>query len=582
MAHVTLLQNSWTGGELSPYLAGRIDSAPYKMGARTLENFIPMRQGPLRRRPGTYHAGTTRKPSSAYLKARLVEFVDTAGVSWVLEFTDLKCRIYSTSTPAIVGGPTELVTTIAEAELFEMRYVINAGALWIAHKSHKVQKIDYTVATTTWAISEPAFTGITFSVAGDYPAVIGFHAGRLVLGATTNFPTNIWLSMAYDSSGGTSRYTNFTVGSTWDSAISIQESDMGGTTLRWVASARKFIAGTNRRTWAETANSTASGATGTDFDLDIIGYTGSADVQGAQTENILAYIAANGQALRAMLFSTEGGGFQDFELTQACEHVLKPGVIDLRVQTDPDPIIWLVRSDGVLVSILIDTQNNTIAASRHTLGGSGLVESVAVAHTGAGDEIWLSVLRGTTRTVEYMKLHQDEDTSSIHYVDDGLHLTPASATVTGLSHLEGKVVAAVGDGAVLPEKTVASGQVVYSRSIDDIHIGYPFDSTLLMVRPEVPAQGTSQGKKKRVEEITLRLLNSAGGSTGQELTNLRDIIYLVAGSYLYGSAPGLFTGDIKLDFSGTVDEDADVYIVQRAPMPFTILAAMTKIALMEA
>ena len=578
MSYTTIMQNAFTGGELSPFLEGRIDLASYQGGARVMENFLPMRQGPLRRRPGTTHAGYTRKPGAAYLKARLVEFVDTAGVNWVLEFTDLKARIFSITTHAVVGAPTELVTTIAAGELFEFRYAINNGAIWIAHHSHKVQRIDYTVATTTWAISEPTFSGVTFSTSTNFPAVVAFHAGRLLLAATDTSPTGIWLSMAPDATTGAGRYTDFTIGTTVDKAIFIMESDMGGTSIRWATSARKCIVATNRRSWAETD---ASKPTPADFDLDGVGYGGSANIQGSQADNILAYVSSNLKALRIMVFSLESGGWQDLEVSKACEHILKPGIVDLRVQTDPETIIWLVRSDGVLVSFSIDTGDSIVAAARHTLGGGGLVESVAVVRGMGGDEVWMSVLRGSVRTVEWMFFRQDTDTTFLHYVDDGLHLTPGSKTVTGLSHLEGATVAAVGDGAVLPRKTVASGSVTYDRSITDIHIGYPYTSTLLMVRPETPGNGTSQGKRKRIEEITLRLNCSAGGSVGQDLEDLHEILYIVAGTYKYGSAPGLFTGDVKQDFSGTIDEDADVYIVQESPMPLTLLATMTKIDIME-
>jgi len=580
VSFTTLIQNAFSGGELSPLLEGRIDLSAYRGGARIMENFLPMRQGPLRRRPGSYHAGETRRisPLDPTLKARLVEFIDTSGANWVIELTDLKARVFSLATHAVVGAPTELVTTITEAELFQARYALNAGSLWITHHNHKVQRIDYNIGTATWSISEPTFTGVTFDSATNYPAVCAFHAGRLLLAATDTAPTGIWLSCAPDSTTGADRYTDFTIGTTAEAAIFLMESNMGGTAIRWAMSARKAILATSRMTWAETD---ASKPTPADFDLDGVAYGGSADVQGAHADNMMAYVSANGKALRIMIFSLESGGWQDIEITRACEHILKPGIIDLRVQTDPETIIWLVRSDGALVSMIVDTTDSIVAGSRHVMGGGGIVESIAVVRGQNGDEIWLSVLRGETRSIEYMYFRQDTDISCLHFVDDGLALAQGSTTITGLAHLEGAVVAAAGDGATLPLKTVSGGSVTYDRAVYDLHIGHPFSSTLLMVRPEVPAQGTSQGKKKRIEEITLRLFNSAGGSIGQTMDGIEPMIYLVSGTYTYGTSPGLYTGDIKVDFSGRVDEDADVYIVQEDPMPLTLLATMTKIAIME-
>lgn len=677
MANLTLIQNSWAAGELSPYLQGRIDLDVYKASARTLENFVPTRQGTLRRRPGTRHIGSS---ITSGRKSRLFEYVDTSGVAYVIELSGTataaegKARAYKLSTHAQVGSDLTTQPWL-EAELPSIRYVVNKGVLWLVHPNWAPRCMS--ISGTTLSINTPTFstngtatmtiatpcvvtqtnhgfatgraiqfstsgalpTGlaafttyyvkkidantfnlcatladadagtnliatsgsqsgthtlrgtVNFGSSGNYPSAVAFMAGRLVLAATTNNPTTLWASRPPNSVTGADRYTEFmapTGTDTTDSYIAIQESDMGGTSIKWIVQGATLILATDRATWSETA---ASKPTGADFDLQVSGYNGSAAVQGAITENVIAYVSANGKQLRIIQFSLEKGGMQDVEISKMCGHILSPGISDLRVQTDPDPIVWLVRTDGVLVSITLDLNDGVVAPARHILGGTdALVESIAINRGTYGDEVWLMVNRDTgTRTLEYFYFREDTDTTAVHFVDSGLVLTPASATVTGLTHLNGKVVAAVGDSAsdvgnlsVLPEKTVTGNQVVYDRVISNIHIGYPYHSTLLMPRPEVPANGTSQGKKKRIEDVTLRVIYSAGGSAGQALTTLNEIIYLTAGSYQYGNAPGLFSGDVKMDFSGTIDENGDVYIVQEAPMPFNLLAAMTKVAIMEA
>ena len=45
--------NRFTFGETSPYLAARIDLAKHQAGLKRLENFIPLLQGPMKRRGGT-------------------------------------------------------------------------------------------------------------------------------------------------------------------------------------------------------------------------------------------------------------------------------------------------------------------------------------------------------------------------------------------------------------------------------------------------------------------------------------------------------------------------------------------------
>ena len=56
MATKYRVQNSFAGGELSPKMHGRFDADLYKQGLKEMKNFVPLLQGPAKRRPGTYYA----------------------------------------------------------------------------------------------------------------------------------------------------------------------------------------------------------------------------------------------------------------------------------------------------------------------------------------------------------------------------------------------------------------------------------------------------------------------------------------------------------------------------------------------
>lgn len=55
---------SFNAGELSPAAEARNDLKQYVQGCKTLENFIPMVQGPIRRRPGTRFLGEIKDSES--------------------------------------------------------------------------------------------------------------------------------------------------------------------------------------------------------------------------------------------------------------------------------------------------------------------------------------------------------------------------------------------------------------------------------------------------------------------------------------------------------------------------------------
>lgn len=50
MASTKVLQRSFTGGEVSPQMYGRIDDAKYQAGLEICRNFVVLPQGPVENR----------------------------------------------------------------------------------------------------------------------------------------------------------------------------------------------------------------------------------------------------------------------------------------------------------------------------------------------------------------------------------------------------------------------------------------------------------------------------------------------------------------------------------------------------
>ena len=256
----------------------------------------------------------------------------------------------------------------------------------------------------------------------------------------------------------------------------------------------------------------------------------------------------------------------------------------MKVQNFPEPTIWLVRTDGLLVSCSINLQTGMIAWARHPMGGSAKVESIAMMYGSTKDELWMTVLRGTTRTMEYMPPIDVETTAQddFHYVDCGLSLTPASATVTGLTHLEGATVSGWGDGSIMPLKKVASGAIIYDASVAKLHVGYAIESELETLRPEIPANGTSQGKHRAFSSAQLRLYRSMGGSVSTSTsTSPSKLLFWIGGTYVWGAKLDLYTDTKKVDFAGSNDPDLTIIIDHSDPAPFNLLALMTNVAILE-
>ena len=61
MPRVAPMITSFNGGEWSPLLYGRTDLQKYASACRALENFLPLAQGPVVRRPGTRFVAETKE-----------------------------------------------------------------------------------------------------------------------------------------------------------------------------------------------------------------------------------------------------------------------------------------------------------------------------------------------------------------------------------------------------------------------------------------------------------------------------------------------------------------------------------------
>jgi len=98
----SLIQTSFSRGEIGPQLYGRIDLAAYQNGLRQLSNFIVTPYGGFVNRAGSYFLAQTLNNEVV----RLIRFKFNNADAYALEFTHLAMRVYRNGglvRPAPVG-----------------------------------------------------------------------------------------------------------------------------------------------------------------------------------------------------------------------------------------------------------------------------------------------------------------------------------------------------------------------------------------------------------------------------------------------------------------------------------------------
>ena len=225
--------------------------------------------------------------------------------------------------------------------------------------------------------------------------------------------------------------------------------------------------------------------------------------------------------------------------------------------------------DGVSTTLNGDISNSATTitltdASSFNSAGKIKINKEIIKYTGKSSNDLTGCTRGENLT-----------TAAAH--TSGTTVDQVVETLSGLSHLEGQTVSILADGATHPTKTVSSGAISLDRAAKKVKVGLAYTSLLQTMRIDAGSQnGTSQGKTKRIYEITLRLFETVGVEVGPDLNHMERIPFRSSANPMNeGIAP--FTGDKEVEFRGNYDTDGFIVIRQTQPLPLTVLSVYPRL-----
>ena len=243
-------------------------------------------------------------------------------------------------------------------------------------------------------------------------------------------------------------------------------------------------------------------------------------------------------------------------------------------------VVTITESSPLSTGFLTITSLDDNVRLAKTNEGKAVCESVAVIPTDDTEyEVYVIVKRtingATRRFVEVLNVFDFDqtDNTSFNFLDSQLSYSgSAASTISGLDHLEGQTVSILADGATHPDKTVSSGSITLDRSALNVKVGLAYTSLLQTMRLNAGSQnGTSQGKTKRIYDITVRMFETIGVEVGPNLNDMERIPFRSSADLMDEGIPP-FTGDKEVEFRGNYETDGFIFVRQTQPLPFTILS----------
>jgi hypothetical protein len=432
-----------------------------------------------------------------------------------------------------------------------------------------IKRFPTSSATKRWSFSE-------WSPTRGYPRTVTFYEDRLWWAGTRRKPQTLWASVTGD-------YENHKYGTKDDDALNYTINSQDSNTILWILSGKVLAIGTSNGEFTLSATQISDPVTPTNVRITPqTNYGSERDVRPLSVGNSILFLQRAGKKVREYSYQFDTDSYVAVNMNTLADHITGPGLVDLSFQQEPSQIMWAVCSCGTLVGLTYERSEEVVGWHRHNLGG--LIESLAtIPHWDRDQDVTFMVIKRTVggqtkRYVEYIEKYRTG--TDAHFVDSGLSYDGVpTSTLSGLDHLEGEEVDVLIDGAVHPRVTVTSGQVQLQYEGSVIHVGLPYVATLTTMPIEAgAADGVAQGKTQRINNLTVRLLETGPGLFYGPFENRLDELHPRTTINLMDNAIPVFTGDTRtLAWPGENQTAPQITIQHKLPTPCTVIALMPQL-----
>ncbi|MGI6076169.1 MAG: hypothetical protein ACOYD9_07380 [Pyramidobacter sp.] len=423
-----------------------------------------------------------------------------------------------------------------------------------------------TTGTALWQLG-------SWSEGNGYPRAVGFYQERLCFGGSVAEPQTVWMSRTGD-------YYNFGTSSPVkdDDAISATLASRQVNVIRHFVGLGSLIVLTSGSEWLISAD---GAITPKNINAKPQGYRGCTGLDPIVVGNMVLFVQSQGCRVRDLGYQYETDSYTGNDLSIMAAHLLRDASVrDWCWQQEPDSMAWIVRTDGVLMSLTYLREHDVYAWARHPT--DGVVESVAAVPGASGSDVYLSVVRGGVRVIERMAPRPVTTAAEAYYLDSGVSVRSEEGvrSVSGLSHLAGRKVQVLADGSFLGEFAVSpEGTVALPKGAKVVHAGLGYKSKLRTLDLGFQrADGTQLTRRSRVSAVALRVERTRGLWAGVDEDHLQESIDRTAEPY--DAATGLRSCDLHLSLSSSYVDygGGSVWVETKDPFPASVLAVVPEVS----
>ena len=196
-----IMKNNFSAGELAPTLYTRTDIQQYSNGAKTLKNVIPLVEGGVRKRPGTFFL------SNQNTAVRLIPFVVNSDNSFLIV---LKPNLIEVINPKTMIRIANFASPYTKDQIPNIQFVQYRYEMFMTHSEVPVHRLSCNSDYGNWQINEFVYSHVpTDSESARYPFRKGQSSGK-DLGVFVSFTLqaiNTWVETQPYLAGDVVAYT---------------------------------------------------------------------------------------------------------------------------------------------------------------------------------------------------------------------------------------------------------------------------------------------------------------------------------------------------------------------------------------